>query len=68
MPPVVYDAHMTLSEYIIQLGTVKAAKVLGITERAARSYRYLDRRPRPDIAMQIVRKSKGAVTMQEIYQ
>ena len=68
MPPVVYDACMNLSEYIIQLGGwAKASKRLGINERTMRSWQYKARRPRPEIALYIVRKSRGAITMQDIY-
>lgn len=58
---------MTLPDYIEALGDAVAAKRLGITERAARAYRTKWRRPRPKVAQQIVKRSKGALTMESIY-
>jgi hypothetical protein len=58
---------MTLQDYIATVGDKTAAKVLGITERAARSYRLGTRLPRPERAQQMVRRSQGRLTMQAIY-
>ena len=59
--------RMTLAEYIAKLGDKAAAKMLGISERAARSYRLGTRRPRPAKAQQMVKLSEGKLTMQAIY-
>jgi len=58
---------VSLKEYISALGDEQAAKVLGISARAARSYRTGHRLPRPAIAAQMVKRSKGKLTMQAIY-
>lgn len=58
---------MSLQQYFKDLGDAAAAKRFGITERAARSYRTGWRRPKPDLALKIVKASKGKVTMAHIY-
>jgi len=58
---------MTLSDYIKAIGDDAAAQVLGISRRAAKSYRLRDRSPRPQTANQMVRRSKGKLTMESIY-
>lgn len=58
---------MTLSEYISTMGDEAAAKVLGISERAAKSYRLGKRTPRPEKAKQIVRRSRGKLSLDTIY-
>lgn len=58
---------MTLKEYLTELGDQAAAKKLGISERAARAYRTGARKPRPGTANWIVRKAKGALTLNDIY-
>jgi hypothetical protein len=58
---------MKLREYLTAIGDAQAAKLFGISERAARSYRYGVRTPKPATARQIVRRSKGALSMQDIY-
>lgn len=58
---------MDLREYIAAMGDATAAKVLGISERAAKSYRLGKRRPRPAKANLMVKRSKGKLTLQAIY-
>jgi hypothetical protein len=58
---------MTLSEYITQIGDDKAAKLFDIDVRVAKSYRLKERQPKPQKAMEMVRKLKGAITLEEIY-
>lgn len=48
---------MTLSDYIREIGVDKFAKRFGVTERAATAYMYGARRPRPELAKQIVAKT-----------
>lgn len=45
---------MTLSDYIREIGPRTFAERFGITERAALSYMYGDRCPRPGLAREIV--------------
>lgn len=58
---------MNLREYIDALGDELAAKTLGITVRAARSYRSGQRTPRPKQAAQMVKRSNGKLTLEAIY-
>jgi hypothetical protein len=58
---------MTLADYIKAIGDDAAAQVLGISKRAAKSYRLKARTPRPGVANQIVRRSRGKLTMESIY-
>jgi hypothetical protein len=58
---------MTLREYISMLGDEAAAKALGISARAARSYRTGTRLPRPEAAAKIVKRSRGKLTLEAIY-
>ncbi len=60
-------AVMDLRTYLSTLGDQTAAKLLGISERAARSYRTGMRLPRPRMAVQIVRRSNGKITLTDIY-
>jgi hypothetical protein len=48
---------MTLSEYIREIGPEVFAKRFGVTERAAVSYMYGHRSPRPPLARKIVQKT-----------
>lgn len=58
---------MNLPDYIAALGDEVAAKTLGISVRAARSYRERRRTPRPAKAAQMVKRSKGKLTLEAIY-
>ncbi len=64
---IVFQWRMTLSEYITMLGDQTAAQVLGISERAAKSYRLGKRTPRPAKAQNMVKRSKGKLTLETIY-
>lgn len=59
---------MNLSEFIDAIGDEQAAKLFGITRRAAQSYRLGTRRPRPEVAQRMVDKSKGRLTHASIYE
>ena len=48
---------MTLSQYIREVGVPTFAKQFRITVRAAESYMYGTRRPRPELAQKIVAKT-----------
>lgn len=48
---------MTLSDYIREVGVSAFAKQFRITERAAESYMYGTRQPKPKLARMIVKKS-----------
>lgn len=58
---------MKLRDYLTQLGDSQAARTLGLTERAVRSYRCGARLPKPETARKIIKRTKGAITMQDIY-
>jgi DNA-binding transcriptional regulator YdaS (Cro superfamily) len=58
---------MKLSDYIKTHGIEEAAKRLGISKAAAKSYLYGWRQPRPEVAMQIVTATGGEVSLAEIY-
>ncbi len=58
---------MKLSEYIKQRGIPESAELFGVSEAAAKSYRYGWRTPRPEVAMRIVAATGGEVTLAEIY-
>lgn len=59
--------RMSLSDYIAKWGDEAASKRLGITARAARAYRTKTRRPRPDVANRIIKRSRGDLTLESIY-
>lgn len=56
---------MNLSDYIRDVGAAKFATKFGVTERAALSWQYRARIPRPEIAKRIVTESP--VTWAGIY-
>ena len=56
---------MKLSEYIKDQGDEKCAKQFGVPVRTVRSWRLKNRRPRPEQAAIIVKKSP--VTYEGIY-
>jgi len=58
---------MNLSDYIKRKGTKEAAQLFGVSEAAAKSYRYGWRVPRPDVANRIVLATGGEVTLAEIF-
>ena len=58
---------MTFRQYLEALGDEKAAVRFGISPRVAKSYRLGERRPRPKLARQMVRRSRGALTLESIY-
>ena len=58
---------MTLAEYIKQFGDLDAAKLFGVKERTAASWRRGERRPRPEVAASIVAATGGEVTLDGIY-
>jgi DNA-binding transcriptional regulator YiaG len=54
-----------LPDYIKQVGDAKFAKQFKVSKYTARSWRRMDRRPRPEKAAEIVEKTP--VTMEGIY-
>lgn len=48
---------MTLSQYIREVGVPLFAKRFGVSERAAESYMYGTRQPKPKLARRIVEKT-----------
>lgn len=65
-PRVVYDEHrMRLPEYIAQVGIARFAKQFKVKPRTVKSWKRMERRPRPEMAQEIVEKTP--VTMEGIY-
>lgn len=58
---------MNLREYIETIGDEEAAKVLGVKVRTIKSWRYGARVPRPAKALDIVKKTHGLLTFENIY-
>jgi len=58
---------MNLSDYIAQIGDSAAARLFGIPERTAKSYRNGERLPRPGKALQIIDATGGKVDWAGIY-
>lgn len=58
---------MNLSEYIATIGDKAAAKLFGVSERVAQSYRNGERRPRPERAQRIIDATGGKVDWAGIY-
>lgn len=56
---------MRLQEYIRQVGVRGFSKAIGEKERTVKSWLYLDRRPRWNVAQKIVERTP--VTMDGIY-
>jgi len=56
---------MDLISYLTQKGDAEAAKLFGVSKRTIQSWRLKERRPRPEQAQVIVKKSP--VTFEGIY-
>jgi DNA-binding transcriptional regulator YdaS (Cro superfamily) len=56
-----------LPTFIAEVGDAQAAKLFNVTPRAAASWRYGTRRPRPEKAWEIERVTKGRVRFVDIY-
>jgi hypothetical protein len=59
--------HMKLHEFIEQVGDESAAIIFGVKVRTAKSWRLQDRTPRPTQAREIVKITKGKVSLEEIF-
>ena len=57
----------TLPAFIQEVGDAEAARLFGVTVRAAQSWRRGERVPKPDTAARIVRASKGRVSFESCY-
>ena len=58
---------MKLSAYIESIGDRAFAQVIGASRRAVTDWRLGNRLPRPRAAQRIVKASKGAVSLSDIY-
>ena len=58
---------MRLIDYLSAIGDKTAAELFGVSERRIRSWRYGQRKPRPQTAVEIIRASNGRVTWAGIY-
>lgn len=58
---------MNLSDYIATIGDKAAARLFGIPERVAKSYRLGERAPRRDRAQKIIDATSGKVDWAGIY-
>jgi DNA-binding transcriptional regulator YiaG len=56
---------MRLPDYIDQVGVENFAKQFNVKVRTVKSWKYQWRRPRPDMALEIAKRSP--VSLQEIY-
>lgn len=56
---------MRLPDYIKQVGDERFARQFKVNKRTVRSWRRMERRPRPETAQEIVEKTP--VTMEGIY-
>lgn len=59
---------MKLSEYIEMVGDSVAADMFGVTERAAMSWRRLERSPRPEKAREIAKVTKNKVSFSDCFE
>ena len=58
---------MNLPDYIRMIGSEKAAELFEESPRAVKGWLYRERYPRPETAQKIVKRSRGKVSMAEIY-
>lgn len=58
---------MKLSEYIKETGHEAASRLFGVSIWTIKAWRFGDRLPRPAKANEIVRITRGKVTLSEIY-
>ena len=58
---------MDLPAYIKSVGDARASELFGEPVRTVKSWRYRDRRPRPETAQKIVAATNGEVTLADIY-
>jgi DNA-binding transcriptional regulator YdaS (Cro superfamily) len=58
---------MLLSDFIKQLGDEAAAELFGVKPRTAQSWRLGERFPRPKQAREVVERTKGEVSLEEVY-
>lgn len=58
---------MRLKDYIEKHGDSECARIFGVKERTAASWRRLERMPRPEQARKIVAATGGEVGMSGIY-
>jgi len=58
---------MDLTAFIAEVGDERAAKLFGVTVRTAASWRRRERLPRPKQVPNIVKASKGKVTIEGVY-
>lgn len=58
---------MSLSAFIKTIGNTAAARLFGVSEGTAKSWRYGYRKPATDRAQEIVRLTEGRVTWEGIY-
>lgn len=59
--------HMNLPDYIKAVGHESAASLFGVSKWAVKSWRFGERRPRPDKAHEIEALTNGLVRFAEIY-
>lgn len=57
-----------LHEYIAQFGDMReAARVLGVTERCVRGWRYREHQPRVKDIPRLIRRSGGVLTFESFF-
>lgn len=58
---------MDLPAFIKSVGDDAAEKLFGVSARTIRSWRYGERKPKPQKALEIQRDTKGKVRFTDIY-
>lgn len=59
---------MKLTKYIEMKGVPEFSKKTGVKVRTVQSWLYKQRRPSPDMAINIERKTRGVVSVKECYE
>lgn len=58
---------MDLPEFIKSVGVQRAAELFEVRPRQVQAWLYRERKPRPKVALQIERVTKGKVRFSDIY-
>lgn len=62
-------APTAFSDYLARIGSdAEAARILGVTERRVRSWRYRERHPRVRDIPQLIRRSGGELSLDSFFE
>lgn len=53
--------------WLIRTGEAEAARILGVSQRQVRSWRYRERQPRMEALPELVRRSRGALRLESFF-